>query len=259
MLHVAYPVPNPMPMSARAWIGTSGYEYAHWRHDFYADVPRSRWLEAYAERFDTVELNATFYRLPKPATFEAWAGRVPAGFRFAVKASRYLTHVRRLREPAEPIERLWSGAARLGQRFGPVLYQLPPRWTPNPDRLAAFLEAVPRDHPQAVEIRDRRWYRDDMLRQLADAGVALCLHDMPGSASEPRPVGPFAYLRFHGAGERYGGRYPPQRLRAWADRIADWTASGLTVWAYFNNDIGGHAVRDAARLREMVERRGVPC
>ena len=245
-------------MSARAWIGTSGFEYDHWRESFYGtDVPRSRWLETYAEHFETVELNATFYRLPPAGSFDRWAARVPARFRFAVKASRYLTHIRRLREPAEPIERLWSRAIRLGDRFGPVLYQLPPRWKPNVDRLAAFLDAVPADHPQAIEFRDRRWYRDDVLAQLDTAGVALCLHDMAGSATDPAPVGPFAYVRFHGDG--YAGRYTSQRLAAWADRIAGWTDAGRTVWAYFNNDLGGHAVRDAARLREMAARRGVRC
>ena len=258
---MAYPVPKPSDMErARAWIGTSGFEYDHWRGEAYPrELPRSRWLEAYAEQFDTVELNATFYRLPAAETFERWGRRVPAGFRFAVKASRYLTHARRLREPAEPLERLWTRAARLGGRFGPVLYQLPPRWKPNLERLEAFAAAVPRDHPQAVEIRDRRWYRPDVLDVLDRAGLALCLHDMPGSVTRPLPVGPFVYLRFHGSGERYGGRYPHQRLRAWADRIAAWTGEGLTVWAYFNNDIGGHAVRDADRLRAMVARRGVRC
>ena len=247
-------------MDARAWIGTSGFEYDHWRGDFYSHgLPRGRWLETYADRFDTVELNATFYRLPRAETFDAWRDRVPATFRFAVKASRYLTHVRRLREPAEPIERLWSRAGRLRDRFGPVLYQLPPRWNPNLERLETFLAAVPPQHPQTIEIRDRRWYRSDVLDRLEAAGLALCLHDMAGSEAPPRPIGPFVYVRFHGAGERYGGRYPPQRLRAWADRIAGWAGAGLTVWAYFNNDVGGHATRDAARLRDMVARRGVRC
>lgn len=253
-------MPKRTGVTARARIGTSGFEYVHWRGDFYGpDLPRARWLEFYAERFDTVELNATFYRLPGADTFERWARRVPGHFRFAVKASRYLTHIRRLNEPAEPLERLWTRASRLGDRFGPVLYQLPPRWRPNPERLEAFMRALPRDHPQALEIRDRRWYRDDLLGLLERGGVALCLHDMPGSATEPRPLGPFVYLRFHGSGERYGGGYPHQRLRAWADRIASWTAGDLPVWAYFNNDIGGHAVRDAMRLREMLARRGVRC
>ncbi|MBW3613611.1 MAG: DUF72 domain-containing protein [Chloroflexi bacterium] len=240
-------------------MGTSGFEYDHWRGSFYESrTPRSRWLEVYAGRFDTVELNATFYRLPAGETFARWGERVPDGFRYAVKASRYLTHVRRLREPAEPLERLWTRASRMGAALGPVLYQLPPRWRANPERLQTFLAALPR-HPQAIEFRDARWYREETFHLLEGAGVALCLHDMPGSEPPPTPIGPFVYLRFHGAGSRYGGRYPSQRLRAWADRIAAWTADGLTVWAYFNNDLGGHAPRDAARLREMVARRGVRC
>lgn len=246
-------------MSARAWIGTSGFEYDHWRESFYgSEIPRSRWLEAYADRFDTVELNATFYRLPAAETFARWAERAPGNFRYAVKASRYLTHVRRLREPAEPLARLWTRASRLGTRFGPVLYQLPPRWRPNPERLETFLQVLPR-HPQAIEVRDPRWYREETLGLLHSAGIALCLHDMPGSEWPATVIGPFVYVRFHGAGARYGGRYSAQRLRSWADRIAGWTGDGLTVWAYFNNDLGGHAPRDASRLREMVARRGVPC
>jgi len=237
-------------------IGTSGWEYAHWRGSFYPDdLPRERWLDFYADRFDTVELNASFYLLPAPRTFDGWARRVPSGFTFAVKASRYLTHVRRLRDPQEPLERLWSRAARLGRHLGPVLYQLPPRWLPNLDRLGVFLGAVPSDRDQALEIRDRRWYRADFLSALQASAISLCLHDMPGSETAPQPIGPIVYVRFHGAGQRYGGAYSPQRLGAWADRIATWSSAGLPVWAYFNNDIGGHAVIDADRLRRMVDRR----
>lgn len=240
-------------------IGTSGWEYEHWRGRFYPDdLPRDRWLEFYAERFDTVELNASFYRLPAPATFGAWARRVPDRFTLAVKASRYLTHVRRLREPREPLERLWSRAARLDRHLGPMLYQLPPRWLPNVGRLRSFLDAVPPDRDQALEIRDRRWYRGDVLSALRASPVSLCLHDMPGSETEPQPVGRIVYVRFHGAGQRYGGAYSPQRLSAWADRMVAWASAGLPVWAYFNNDTGGHAVVDADRLRAMVERRLKP-
>jgi uncharacterized protein YecE (DUF72 family) len=247
-------------VSARAWIGTSGWEYHHWRGAFYPpDVPKRRWLEAYAERFDTVELNATFYRLPGAETFDRWRDRVPSGFRFAVKASRYLTHVRRLRDPDEPIQRLWTRARRLRNRFGPVLYQLPPRWSPDPERLAAFLAAIPRDHPQAIEVRDRRWYRADLVDLITREGVALCIHDMPGSGDAPMPVEPFAYVRFHGAKARYGGRYSDERLAEWSERIAEWVGRGLSVWAFFNNDVDGHAPRDAARLREMLASRGVRC
>jgi uncharacterized protein YecE (DUF72 family) len=242
-------------MDASVRIGTSGWQYRHWSGSFYpAGLPQDRWLERYATEFDTVELNNPFYRLPAASIFEGWARRVPSRFRFAVKASRYLTHVRRLREPEEPLQRLWSRARRLGDRLGPVLYQLPPRWNPNHERLRIFLDAIPSE-PQAVEFRDPAWYGPETARLLEDAGVALCLHDMGGSATDPHPVGPFVYVRFHGSGERYGGRYPPQRLSAWADRICRWSEHGLRVWVYFNNDIGGHAFRDADRLRAMVFRR----
>ena len=135
-----------------------------------------------------------------------------------------------------------------------MLYQLPPRWKPNLERLEAFLMALP-DAPQVIEFRDRRWHSARALALLENAGVALCLHDMPGSATVPRPVGPFVYVRFHGAGEKYGGRYSSQRLAAWADRMTRWSEDGLPVWAFFNNDTGGNAVRDADRLRAMVARR----
>ena len=240
-------------MSVR--IGTSGWEYADWKGTFYpADLRRERWLEFYASRFDTVELNASFYRLPDASVFESWAKRAPDGFVFAVKASRYLTHIRRLREPDEALSRLWTRARGLGPHLGPVLYQLPPRWLPNLERLEAFLRAIP-TAPQAIEIRDRRWYRPDVLAAIQAAGVTVCLHDMPESAPPPRANGPFVYVRFHGAGQRYGGSYASDVLGTWADRMSRWSRAGLPVWAYFNNDIDGHAVRDAQRLREMVARR----
>jgi uncharacterized protein YecE (DUF72 family) len=245
-------------MGAPVRIGTSGWEYAHWVGDFYPRaLPRDQRLEFYADRFDTVELNNSFYRLPDADVFDAWGQRVPATFAFAVKASRYLTHLRRLREPAEPLERLWSRAERLGRRLGPMLYQLPPRWRPNHERLAAFLDAVPPNHPQAIEIRDRRWYGPELARLLVGAGMGLCLHDMTGSAPAPERLGPIVYVRFHGSGQIYGGAYSAQRLTAWAERIAGWAEGGWPVWAYFNNDIGGHAVRDAERLRSFLQRRGV--
>lgn len=240
----------------RVRIGTSGWEYGHWRGGFYPrELPRDRWLEFYAARFDTVELNASFYRLPEAGTFERWAQRVPPDFRFAVKASRYLTHVRRLRDPEEPLDRLRTRVTRLGDRTGPILYQLPPRWRPNPERLERFLGAIAGERDQVIEFRDARWYQPPILAMIERAGASLCLHDMAGSATAPNPVGPLVYLRFHGAGERYGGSYSPQRLAAWADRMAGWVGEGRSVWAYFNNDLGGHAVTNAARLREYVARR----
>jgi uncharacterized protein YecE (DUF72 family) len=244
--------------AATVRVGTSGWEYNHWRGRFYpADLPKSRWLEHYAAELDTVELNNSFYRLPEADAFAAWRRRVPRDFAMAVKASRYLTHLKRLREPDEPLERFWSRATKLGDRLGPVLYQLPPRWGRNLERLSSFCAAAPPRRPQAVEFRDPSWYDDETDAVLADAGFALCLHDMRGSERVDRPIGPFVYVRFHGSGARYGGAYPAQRLVAWADRLAGWARDGLPGWVYFNNDLQGHAVRDALRLREYLARRGV--
>jgi uncharacterized protein YecE (DUF72 family) len=239
-------------------IGCSGWQYRHWRGDFYpADLPQARWLEFYLHRFDTVELNNSFYRLPSADAFAGWRRRVPANFRFAVKASRYLTHLRKLRDPADPLDLFWKRAARLGDRLGPVLYQLPPHWHRDVERLRTFLELVPRDRAQAVEFRDPSWYHDDVYRLLADHGVALCLHDMRGSATSPDlQIGPFVYVRFHGSGPRYGGAYSDEALTRWAERLDRWSAAGLPCWAYFNNDVGGHAPRDAARLASYSAKNG---
>ena len=248
----------PSERAVAVRIGTSGWEYRHWRGVFYPhDLPQSRWLEHYAATFDTVELNNSFYRLPDTDTFAGWARRVPPSFVMAVKASRYLTHVKRLRDPQEPLERFWSRVVHLGRRVGPVLYQLPPRWRRNEERLRAFLAAVPRGRLQALEFRDPSWYTPSVEALLAEHDIALVLHDMPGSARQDRPVGSLVYIRFHGAGERYGGAYPRRDLDAWAERLAAWAAEGRPAYAYFNNDVGGHAVRDALYLRDAVSRQAV--
>lgn len=250
-------------------IGCSGWDYLHWRGSFYdASTPREDWLTAYARVFSTVEVNNTFYRLPEAETFSAWRSRVPASFVVAVKASRYLTHVKRLREPIEPLERLFERARYLGSALGPVLYQLPPRWTPNLERLGVFLKVLPRHvrprgvkRPQrlqhAVEFRDPRWYDDAVCCALADHGVALCVHDMPGSVSPRTAVGPFAYLRLHGDQKRYSGRYRDATLHEWAEWLMNRAQEGQDAYVYLNNDAHGHAPRDALRLRAMLEEEGV--
>ena len=234
-------------------VGCSGWQYRHWRGEFYpADLPVSRWLDFYAARFDTVEVNNSFYRLPEAATFRAWRERSPAGFLFAVKASRYLTHMKKLKDPEQPLELFFSRAGELGRKLGPVLYQLPPRWPVNLERLDAFLATLPPRVRHAIEFRNPSWYTPEVLRRLERARVALCLHDMAGSESAREPVGPFAYVRFHGSGARYGGGYPDEQLRDWAQWVRLRIREGRPVYAYFNNDVGGHAPRDAVRLREFV-------
>jgi len=235
-------------------VGCSGWQYTHWRGDFYpAQLSPSSWLEYYAERFDTVEINNTFYRLPEAATFAAWGRRAPRGFVYAIKASRYLTHMKKLKDPDEPVARFFTRARGLGAAFGPVLYQLPPHWPVNLDRFAAFLRALPRRRRHAVEFRDPSWYADDVFTLLERHRVALCLHDMAGSASTRIAIGPFVYVRFHGV-QKYGGRYADATLEDWATWLSARAREGRPIYAYFNNDTGGHAPRDAVRLRTMIAR-----
>ncbi len=237
----------------RARVGCSGWEYKHWRGDFYPlTVPRSRWFEHYAATFDTVEINNTFYRLPEDRTFAAWAERAPAGFVYAVKASRFLTHMKKLRDPEEPLDRLFTRMRPLGRHQGPVLYQLPPGWKLDRARLEHFLQALPTDTRHVLEFRDPSWYADEVARMLERFRVALCLHDMQGSATGRERVGPFVYVRFHGASSRYGGGYSEDRLQGWADWLDTQRAAGADVYAYFNNDVGGHAPRDAVTLRRFL-------
>lgn len=249
---------------ATVHIGCSGWHYKSWKGLVYpAELPMTRWLREYARRFRTVELNNSFYRLPAEDTFAGWRQQVPRGFLFAVKASRFLTHIKRLRDPDEPLERLLTHARPLGPTLGPVLYQIPPRWFPDPDRLETFLAALPdrlsgtsrqRLH-HVLEMRDPRGYEPWVLDLLRQYRVALCVHDMRGSESPLVMVGPIVYVRFHGFGTKYGGSYPDEVLDEWAAWIRRALAAGRDVYAYFNNDINGYAVYDAERLRLRVEGR----
>jgi uncharacterized protein YecE (DUF72 family) len=201
-----------------------------------------------------VEINNTFYRLPDASTFAAWGRRVPPGFVYAVKMSRYLTHMKKLKDPREPLSRFFARATRLGRALGPVLYQLPPHWTVNLERLDMFLKALPRTRRHAIEFREPSWYSDEVFARLERHKVALCLHDMNGSATGKLPVGPFVYVRFHGP-QKYNGRYSDEVLEEWAEWLAGRSRAGVPIYAYFNNDTGGHAPRDACRLREAIDAR----
>ena len=237
-----------------ARIGCSGWQYRHWRGDFYPiGLPANRWLGHYASTFDTVEINNSFYRLPEAATFAAWARRVPTRFVFAVKASRFLTHMKKLKDPEEPLDRLLTRARALGRRLGPILYQLPPGWKADRGRLEHFLQSLPRGHRHVLEFREPSWYEADVIRLLEKHGVALCLHDMRGSATGRRRAGPFVYVRFHGPTGTYAGGYSRDRLAGWAAWLNEQRAAGADVYAYFNNDVGGHAPRDAVTLRRLME------
>ncbi|HEY9899091.1 MAG TPA: DUF72 domain-containing protein [Pantanalinema sp.] len=240
-------------MAGRCRIGTSGWAYPHWRGRFYpgALAPGS-WLEYYARHFDTVEINRTFYRLPTPEAAAAWARAVPEGFCFAIKASRYLTHLKKLKDPAPALARLYAAIAPLGDKQGPVLYQLPPRWGFDPGRLEGFLAALP-EGPCAVEFRDPSWYRPEAYRLLERFGVALCASSFPGLPMAWEVTGGIGYVRLHGTEVAYGDRYERKALTAIARRIRAMLRRGLDVYAYFDNDAEAFAVENARELRELLE------
>jgi len=233
-------------------LGTSGYVYASWRRRFYpAGLPARAWLAYYATHFDTVELNGTFYRLPEAPVFARWRTQVPAGFTFAVKFSRFGTHMKRLLGARETIGRFAQRARRLGPTLGPVLVQLPPRWAPDLPRLHDFLAEAPRDMRWVVEVRDARWLGDELYALLRRHDAALCIHDL--IPDHPRVVTTdYTYVRFHGV--CYGGSYGDAALAPWAAWITDRLAERVAVFAYFNNDVDGHAIENARSLARLVAR-----
>ncbi|MBS3735129.1 MAG: DUF72 domain-containing protein [Phycisphaerae bacterium] len=231
-------------------VGTSGWQYRHWKGVFYPeDIAKKQWFAHYAGTFDTVEINNTFYNLPKAETFDQWRARTPAGFTFTLKFSRYGSHLKRLKDPAGSIGTFLDRAERLGEALGPILVQLPPNFKPNADRLAAFLDAAPQRHRWAVEFRNSEWLCETIYDVLGDHNAALVIHDLIDD--HPRVVtADWVYLRFHGAGD--GGNYTHQALSAAARRIKKHLAAGRRVYAYFNNDAHGHAVANAQDLRRYV-------
>lgn len=232
-------------------VGTSGWQYRDWRDVLYPEgLPQRRWLERYADEFASVEVNNSFYRLPEIATFERWREGTPPDFTFAVKASRFVTHIKRLRDAEDAVRLFVERAKGLGPKLGPILFQLPPRFPADVGRLRSFLEWLPRGVRSAWEFRDPSWLADEILATLDDAGCAFVLADRPGFRG-PMPVtGGWSYVRFH-QGSRTGPDYRRDKLRRWAERIADLPAED--VWVYFNNDTGGAAIRDARFLRHALD------
>lgn len=235
-------------------IGCSGWNYKHWRGLFYPEgLPQKRWFEYYAATFDTVEINNSFYRLPTAETFDKWREQAPDGFCYAVKANRFITQAKKLKDCAEPLERMMTPFRHLGDRLGPILYQLPPRFRANLERLDEFLGLVPKDVINVLEFREKSWLTEEVLALLGRHGASFCVHDMPGSATPRWVVGPIAYVRFHGGEGKYWGRYSDEGLLGWTDWIMEQAQAGRSVWCYFNNDIEAHAIHDALTLRAMVK------
>jgi uncharacterized protein YecE (DUF72 family) len=237
-------------------IGTSGFIYEHWRRRFYPPAARGAELEWYAQVFDTVELNVTFYRMPPTSTFRSWAARVPDGFLFAVKASRYLTHVKRLQDPRASVDYLVERATELGPHLGPILIQLPPDLELDRDALAGTLDAFPAGLRLALEPRHDSWFVDDVRQLLTDRNAALCVADRRGPITPFWQTADWSYLRFHAGRATPRSCYRPSEIDAWAERVGGW-GRDRTGFVYFNNDGNGCALRDAASFARALDRRGV--
>jgi uncharacterized protein YecE (DUF72 family) len=213
------------------------------------DMPKRRWFEHYARHFDTVEINNTFYRLPQAHTFDAWRDQAPEGFVYSLKFSRFATHIKRLKDPDEPLRHFLDAAVHLGDRLGPILVQLPPRFKADCARLERFLEAAPVDYRWVLEFREPDWLDEPIFNLLERYGAALCIHDM--LPHHPvRLTTDWTYLRFHG--DHYRGSYPTDVLQDQAHRICEFLAQGTDVYVYFNNDQAAHAVHNALELRRYT-------
>jgi uncharacterized protein YecE (DUF72 family) len=243
------------------WIGTSGWQYRHWRGKLYeAGLPTARWFDRYAESFDTVELNVTFYRQPRPEVFEGWARRAPEGFLFAVKASRFLTHIKRLRAPRESVEILLEGARRLGPHLGPILVQLPPDMEVAADALEETLAAFPADVRVAFEPRNRSWFTPEVRDTLRRHRAALCWADRRGARTPTDSdwaTADWGYLRFHAGTASPRGCYGERSLAAWLERTRAAWPDTADVFLYWNNDFRGCAPHDAGLFAAMARGAGL--
>ena len=239
-------------MTEEVLVGTSGWSYPHWRGPFYPpEVRPDGFLAYYAGRFDTVEVNSSFYRLPAETTVRRWRDLAPPGFTYAVKATRFITHYRRLKDAQEPLAQFLERVSVLDVALGPLLFQLPPSFPLRLERLEAFLALLPARPPVAFEFRQATWFVPGVYDALARRGAAFCISDLHGRATPEIVTAPLVYVRLHGPG-RYSGSYDDASLAAWAEKCAAWARDGRQVRVYFDNDQRGYAARDAGRLRELL-------
>jgi uncharacterized protein YecE (DUF72 family) len=238
-------------MNQKIHIGTSGWIYNHWAEIFYPkDCAKAKWLEFYAEHFGTVELNASFYRLPKPQTFENWRKRTPDHFLWAVKASRYITHIKRIKDIQEPLERFFSAVAPLEEKRGPLLFQLPPTLSFDEAVLSHFCKQLKANHLCTLEVRHPSWAQKRALAILKDHNVALCASDTAGRYTYiEEGTATFRYIRLHGSKKLYASEYSEEELQEYARKIRAWSKD---TYLYFDNDFSGYAIKNAKRLKEIL-------
>ena len=240
-------------VSGAVHVGTSGWHYKHWKGPFYPEkLPASRMLQWYVQQFDTVEINNSFYRLPQPSALELWCRQTPPNFCFAVKASRYITHNRKLKDPQNAVDNFLRVIEKLGRRLGPILFQLPPSWKVNVERLDQFVGALPHAHRYVFEFRNETWNIPEVFKVLRRHNAAFCIHELAGFHAPIEVTANFTYVRLHGPGGKYQGDYSRKTLQTWAKRIRAWRKKLGHVFIYFDNDQAGFAAKNAAELKAMI-------
>jgi uncharacterized protein YecE (DUF72 family) len=239
----------------KLFIGTSGYSYQHWKGIFYpSDLPQARWLEFYCEHFDTVELNVTFYRLPKQQVFASWFQRTPPDFCFAAKGSRFITHIKKLKDCGQPLQVFKENAASLGEKLAVILWQLPPNLQYNGERLEEFCQLLNAEYPEkrhTFEFRHESWLNEECFDILKAHGFALCIPVAPELPCQEQMTAPFSYIRFHGGTSRKDSSYTDNELQQWSAKIKQWLKQ-RDVYAYFNNDAHAFAIANAKKLKEYL-------
>lgn len=245
-----------MKNKSKAYIGTSGYSYPHWKKVFYPEgLKQSEWFDYYLKNFDTVELNVTFYRLPKEDVFFNWYKKAPKSFRFAVKGSRYITHIKRIQNIEAPLKLFKSRVEKLKEKLGVVLWQLPPRMKKDIKRLEIFCKLLKNSKintRHAFEFRDESWLSDDVYDLLKSYNFAFVISHSPGFPYAEKVTADFIYIRFHGGELLYGSNYSKKELENWALKIKKWQKKDLDIYAYFNNDAYGYAVKNAKALKDQT-------
>lgn len=242
-----------MTQSTSVFVGTSGWNYDHWRGPFYPDeLTQKKWLAYYCEKFHTVEINNSFYQLPSKSTLKTWRETVPASFIFSVKASRYITHMKKLKDPSDALNRFYRGIETLGDKLGPILFQLPPGWHVNTERLEAFLDILSPDYRHTFEFRDVSWFCDDVYELLEKHSAAFCMYHLEGRESPRKATTDFVYIRLHGPEGAYEGSYDGRTLAGWSRMFTRWRKGRRDVYCYFDNDQDGYAALDAEKLQSMI-------
>jgi uncharacterized protein YecE (DUF72 family) len=241
-------------MADGIYIGTSGWNYRHWKGNFYPErIAAKNQLAYYQQYFDTVELNNSFYHLPLVTSVEGWYENVPRQFVFAVKASRFITHVKKLNVTEDVILELLQRMGHLKEKLGPVLFQLPPNWSCNPERLELLLKMLPEDQLYTFEFRNHDWYRDEIYRLLQNYNCAFCIYELAGHQSPGVVTADFVYIRLHGPGAgKYEGKYSVAQLDAWVKKCKAWRKEGKRVFLYFDNDQMGYAAMNALYMKEKL-------